>query len=222
MGMVERRQRRSAAPGAAAAEAFPAAPVNATWGLRLAYVLVLVGAVSALAGVLALAADLGAMGNAGVPQGPLDFLPVVVGAALGVIGALLLVRGGLGVIRPATRLAGGRTAALLGVLLQLPAALAVGALAATPPITVAYLVLLAGLAAAVWRLLPLSNPAPLARHPAPPEKTQAGPSRPPTWTGQRGPDPLQWVSSGPPPPPSAGQTTTLADGPPERRRRAGL
>ncbi|MGC8474049.1 MAG: hypothetical protein ACP5PW_06550 [Candidatus Dormibacteria bacterium] len=220
--MVERRQRRSAAPGAAAAGPFPAVPANSAWGLRLAYALVLVGAVSALAGVLALVADLGAMGNAGVPQGPLDFLPVVVGAGLGVLGAALLARGGLGVIRPATRLAGGRTSALLGVLLQLPAALAVGALAATPPITVAYLVLLVGLAVAVWRLIPVSNPAPLARHPEPPGEMESGPSRPPTWTVQRGPDPLRWVSSGPPPPPSAEPAATLGDGPPERRRRAGL
>ena len=158
--MVERRQRRSAAPGAAAADTFPAASANSTWGLRLAYALVLVGTVSALAGVLALATDLGAMGNAGVPQGPLDFLPVVVGAALGVLGAALLVRGGLGVIRPTNRLAGGRTSALLGVLLQLPAALAVGALAATPPITVAYLALLAGLrvfSALVFQPLVVTN-----------------------------------------------------------------
>ncbi len=225
--MVERRQRRSAAPGAAAADTFPAASANSTWGLRLAYALVLVGTVSALAGVLALATDLGAMGNAGVPQGPLDFLPVVVGAALGVLGAALLVRGGLGVIRPTNRLAGGRTSALLGVLLQLPAALAVGALAATPPITVAYLALLAGLAAAVWRLLPVPAPAPLARHPAPSEEGQGVPSSAPNWPVQLRADPLQWVSPGAPPPPSAGPppspgpAPTLADGPGERRRRAG-
>ena len=221
MGMVERRQRRSAAPGAAAADTLPAASADSTWGLRLAYALVLVGTVSALAGVLALAADLGAMGNAGVPQGPLDFLPVVVGAALGVLGAALLVRGGLGVIRPATRVAGGRASALLGVLLQLPAALAVGALAATPPVTVAYLAFLGGLAAAVWRLLPVSPPAPLARHPAPSVEDQGDPSHAANWSVQPRPDPLQWVSPGAPPPPSAGTATTLADGPAERRRRAG-
>lgn len=219
--MVERRQRRSAAPGAAAPGTFFVARANATWGLRLAYALVLVGAVSALAGIVALAADLGAMGNAGVPQGPLDFLPVVVGAALGIFGAALLVRGGLGVVRPGTRLAGGRPSALLGVALQLPAALAVGILTATPPITVAYLALLAGLAAAVWRLLPVPASPPLARHPAPPEEIQGGLTRAPRRPIQRGPDPLRWVSPVAPPPPSAGPASTLAEGPPEQRRRAG-
>ncbi|MDA8394397.1 MAG: hypothetical protein M0T72_04005 [Candidatus Dormibacteraeota bacterium] len=219
--MVERRQRRSAAAGAAAADMLSAAPIRSAWGRRLAYALVLVGAVSAVSGIVALGADLGAMGNAGVPQGPLDFLPVVVGAALGVCGAALLVRGGLGVIRPGTRLTGGRPSALLGVLLQLPAALAVGALTATLPLTVAYLGLLAGLAAAVWRLLPVPAAPPLARHPAPSEEGRGLPSRAPRWSVQRDPEPLQWVSHGAPPPPSAGPATTAADGPPERRRRAG-
>ncbi len=219
--MVERRQRRSAAAGAAAPETLSTAPAASAWGLRLAYALVLVGAVSALSGIVALAADTGAMGNAGVPQGPLDFLPVVVGAALGVCGAALLVRGGLGAIRPGMRLTGGRQSALLGVLLQLPAALAVGALTATLPLTLAYLALLAGLAAAVWRLLPLPSTPPSARHPAPSEEGRRGPSRGPRWSVQRGPEPLQWVSHGAPPPPSAGPASPLADGSPGHRRRAG-
>ncbi len=201
MWVIERRRRLSASPAREVLAPTLAPDAGSPWGRRLALALVLVGLLSALASVIAIIALAGAMGNAGPPQGPIDFLPVFAGSLLGVVGDLLLVRGGAGVLRPGSRFTGGRGSALAGILLQVPAAAAVGELEASVVITLLYVLLLAGLATLVLRLLPVPGPRPAARHPSAP--LPAAPDPEARWTVRARSEPIQWVAGGTPPPPSA-------------------
>ncbi len=206
MGVIQRRRRLSAHPTREVAPADAAPHRGVPSGRQLAWALVLVGLASALASLLALIALAGAMANAGPPQGPMDFLPVFVGTLVGVAGDLLMVRGGAGVVRPGAWYSGGRTSALVGILLQVPAAAAVGELEASVVITALYLVLLGGLAALTVRMLPGPAARPAARHPEPPSSTPAlasGPAR----AGSA--QPIRWVAAGAPPPPSAGRVAEM-------------
>ncbi len=201
MGVIQRRRRLSAHPAREMAPAGTTPHSGSPSGRQLAWALVVVGLVSALASLIAMVALAGAMANAGPPQGPMDFLPVFVGTLVGVVGDLLMVRGGAGVVRPGTRYSGGRTSALVGILLQVPAAAAVGELEASVVITALYLLLLGGLATLVVRVLPGTAAAPAARHPEPP--SEAAPASRPALAESA--QPIQWVAAGAPPPPSAGR-----------------
>lgn len=203
--MVERRRRRSAAP-APAGPGLSLAPVPpSAWGVRLAWALLLIGALSALEGLFAMVALAGAIGNLGPPQTPLDFFPVFAGGVLGLVGDALLVSGAGGVLFPGARFTGGRSRALVGLALQLPAAAAVGALESSLGITLLYLAAIAGLWYLARRVLPAPGPRPLARHPLPePSPAGAGPlpgER--RWATPQRVEPIRWVAGGAPPPPSA-------------------
>lgn len=201
MTVIERRHRASARLAREVPAQVLGPETGSPWGRQLAWALVLVGLVSAVTSAIAIIVLAGAMGNAGPPQGPMDFLPVFAGSLVGVVGDVLMVRGGAGVLRPGTRFAGGRSSALAGVLLQVPAAAAVGELEASVVITVLYLLLLAGLVTLVVRVLPAPGPRPAARHPQAPS-----PGAPDLRVRQTAParsEPIQWVAGAAPPPPSA-------------------
>jgi hypothetical protein len=199
--VIERRRRLSDDPTREVAPADTAYGRSFPSGRQLAWALVLAGLASALVSLFAIVALAGAMANAGPPQGPMDFLPVFIGTLVGVAGDLLMVRGGAGVVRPGAWYSGGRTSALVGILLQVPAAAAVGELEASVVITALYLLLLCGLATLAVMALPGPAARPAARHPEPP--TPAAPASRPARAESA--QPIQWVAAGAPPPPSAGR-----------------
>lgn len=195
IGVIERRQRRSRRPAAVG----PIPPGrDSVWAARLGWALVLVGLVSAFASVLSLAVVASAMASASPPQSPVEFIPVFAGSVIGLIADVLVVRGGLGMVRPEGRFSGGRGSAVAGLVLQLPAAVVVGALEASWIITAIYLVLMVGILVLLLRVTPQAQARPLARHPESPPTTAR-----PRWTVQPGPEPIQWVGGEVPPPPSS-------------------
>ncbi|MHB8332762.1 MAG: hypothetical protein ACYDEA_11295, partial [Candidatus Dormibacteria bacterium] len=151
--MIQQRKGRArrSSRGAAAAGT-PSLSGDRSW--RLAAVLLLVAAASALGNLVSLAVVAAAMGQTDSPQGPQTFLPVFAGALIAMVGDLVLIRGALSAIRPGWRFAGGRGLVMVGLVLQLPAAVAAGTLEALWPITVAYLLVLAALATLWLRSAP--------------------------------------------------------------------
>jgi hypothetical protein len=199
--VIQRRRRLSGDPSREFSSRDSAHGRSFASGRQLAWALVLAGLASALAGILALVALAGAMANSGPPQGPMDFLPVFIGTLVGLAGDLLMVRGGAGVVRPGAWYSGGRSSALVGILLQVPAAAAVGELEASVVITALYLLLLGALATLAVRVLPGPAARPAARHPKPPSAAVPASRRVRAELAQ----PIQWVAAGAPPPPSAGR-----------------
>ena len=173
------------------------------WATEVALAIALVAVVSALANVVALLVVLSTMATATPPEGAVTYLPVLLGVAIGVAGDALLLRGALGVLSPGIRFSSGRGAVLVGLLVQLVAAAAVGTLEASWVLTLVYLVLLGGLAALWLRFTPAPGPPPMAQHPA--DEGEGRRQITPTgrWTLQGAPPPMTWSGGGVPLPPSA-------------------
>ncbi|MHB8323279.1 MAG: hypothetical protein ACYDHB_02455 [Candidatus Dormibacteria bacterium] len=200
--MIQQRKGRArrSSRGAAAAGT-PSLSGDRSW--RLAAVLLLVAAASALGNLVSLAVVAAAMGQTDSPQGPQTFLPVFAGALIAMVGDLVLIRGALSAIRPGWRFAGGRGLVMVGLVLQLPAAVAAGTLEALWPITVAYLLVLAALATLWLRSAPGVSAKPLARHAEEPLRRRAQVAPSGRWKVAPAPQPMKWRGGVAPPPPSA-------------------
>jgi hypothetical protein len=190
-----RRQRRSRPVQAPARAAAGYQPVPSEWRVRLAWALVVVSVASLLANLLAVVALAGAIAHLGVPQGPLEFALILLGAVAGLIGDVLIARGSMAVALPGYRLAGAPARVPWGLGLQLPAAIAVGVLQSSWLFAVVYVLMLAGLAFLWLRTSPPVQPSPSARHPRseaaePPARAQPVEER----------YPMPWVGTAPPPP----------------------
>jgi hypothetical protein len=202
-----RRQRRSRpAPHPAPATAYlgPAGE----WRVRLALALLVVSAVSVIASLVALLALGGAIAHLGAPQGPLEFAVVFVGAFLGLGGDGLILSGSLAVLRPQSRLSRNPAAVTAGLVLQLPAAAAVGVLQSSWLFAAVYLLMVAGLALLWVRTSPPPQPRPAARH-AVPEQVEGPPAEAPLLDRQ----PIPWIGSAPPPPSASSQRQAEQAGP---------
>lgn len=187
----QRRSRPASIPPPAEASLGPAGE----WRVRLALALLAVSAVSVVANLLALLALGGAIAHLGAPQGPLEFALVFAGALLGLVGDALILSGSLAVLRPWSRLARRPAAVTVGLVLQLPAAVAVGVLQSSWLFAVIYLLITAGLAFLWVRTGPPTQPRPVARH-AVPEQVEGA-------AGEALPldrQPIPWIGSAPPPP----------------------
>jgi len=203
MEVIQPRQGRSRRSHGARPASVSLSSVGGERPSQLAFVLLLVAAVSALGNLISLLVLAGAMGQTDSPQGAQTFLPVFAGALLGIAGDLVLARGALGILRPGSRLGGGRSLVMVGLLLQIPAAAAAGTLEALWPATVAYLLLLAALAWLWLRAAPEASGKPLARHPEEPPRRRAQITSTGRWTVAAPPPPMQWRAGAAPPPPSA-------------------
>jgi len=203
MGVIQPRQGRLRRSHGGAPAAVNPSSVTRDGSWRLAGVLLLVAALSALGDLVSLVVLAGAMGQTDSPQGAETFLPVFAGALIGIVGDLILARGVWGVIRPESRLGGGRSLVMVGLVLQIPAAAAAGTLEALWPITVAYLLLLAALAGLWLRAAPEQSAPPLAKHPGEPPRRRAQITPTGRWTVASAPPPMQWRPGTAPPPPSA-------------------
>ena len=202
MEVIQQRQGRSRrSSGGAPGKVSPA--VRGERSYRLALVLLLVALLSAVGNLASLVVLAATMGQADSAQGPLTFLPAFGGALIGIVGDLILVRGTLGVIRPGGRFAGGRGLVTVGLLLQLPAAAAAGTLEALLPLTVAYVLVLAALAALWLRSAPAASAKPLAKHPDEPQRRRAQVAPSGRWTVAGQSQPMPWRGGSAPPPPSA-------------------
>lgn len=190
-----RRQRRSRPAPASARAAVEYQQAPSEWRVRLAWALLVVSAASLLANLLAVVALAGAIAHLGVPQGPLEFALILLGAVAGLIGDVLIARGSMAVALPGYRLASAPARVPWGLGLQLPAAIAVGVLQSSALFAAVYILMLAGLAFLWIRTSPPVQPSPSARHPrseAPEPPTRAQP------VGER--YPMPWVGTAPPPP----------------------
>ncbi len=202
MEVIQQRKGRSRRSSRAAPAAV-APSVSGDRSGRLAAVLLLVAAASALGNLVSLAVLAAAMGQTDSPQGPQTFLPVFAGALMAVAGDVILARGALGVLRPGWRFAGRRGLVTVGLVLQLPAAAAAGTLEALWPITLAYLLVLAALATLWLRAAPGIAAKPLARHPEEPQRRRAQVASGGHWKVVPAPQPMKWRGGSAPPPPSA-------------------
>jgi hypothetical protein len=206
--VIQQRPRRvrSSAHGAKPASD-PEAPEGG-WLWRLALALLALAAVSAFGNLISLVVVGATVGGSDSPQGPETYIPVFVGAVVGLVGDGLLLRGALGVIRPTIPYSGKRRLVIVGLVLQLPAAAAVGTLEASWAMTVVYVLIVAGVV--VWwsRLTPGLGPRPLAQHPAgsPRRVDVASTGR---WVVNEPIQPIRWVGGAPPPPSAPAANSAL-------------
>ncbi|MGH7611469.1 MAG: hypothetical protein ACREN4_05560 [Candidatus Dormibacteria bacterium] len=206
--MTEPRRLRRSLPSRPEGPPRATSELPSEWLVRLAWALLGVACLALLGDVLAIVATLGAIVHLGALRGPLEFALVLLGALLGLVGSALTATGCLAVLRPDWTFAGRPGQVLWGLGLQVPAAAAAGVLEASPGSTVAYLILLAGLAWLWWRFSPPPPPVPLARHPAPDQPAEAAPA--PTPAPAR--EPFPWLSPAPPPPSAPGAGPNPAQG----------
>jgi len=220
MGMIQQRPtraRRSSQSSRQQARGSTAPAQTGEWGLRLGWAIVVIAVVSAVANAASLVAVLSAMSQAGPPQGAVTYLPVIAGAIIGLLGDLLMVSGAAGVVRPGTRMTSGRSSVVVGLILELLAAVAVGTLEASWVITAVYLVFLLALGIVWLRLSPPAAGLPLAQHPA--DLTQGRHTNIPRtgrWTVQGAPQSMPWSGTVPLPPSAPAGTDS-----PDRERPAG-
>ena len=205
MGMIQQRQTRARRSGDRPRTDSGAGTVAARageWGLRLGWAILAIALISAVANAASLVAVMSAMSQAGPPQGPASYLPVVAGAIVGLLGDLLMLSGAAGVLRPGARMTSGRSSVVVGLVLELVAAVAVGTLEASSIITTVYLVFFVTLGVLWVRLSPVPGERPLAQHPAEELTQRRRTNITPTgrWTVQGAPRSMPWSGTVPLPP----------------------
>ena len=178
------------------------------WLRRLAFALLGLAGLSAVANVVSLLVVVATIGKSDSFQAPETFVPIFLGAVVGLIGDGLLVRGALGVIQPGSPYAGKRRQVIVGLILQLPAAAAVGTLEASVALAIVYVLIVAGVV--VWwsRLTPSPSPRPLAQHPSGAPRRAAVESSG-RWVVNDPVQPIRWVGGAPPPPSAPAAGTAL-------------
>jgi hypothetical protein len=206
--VIQQRPRRVRSSAHGAKPASDTEAPEGGWLRRLAFALLAMAALSAFGNLISLAVVAATVGGSDSPQGPETYIPVFLGAVVGLVGDGLLLRGALGVIRPRSPYSGKRRLVIVGLVLQLPAAAAVGTLEASWVMTVVYVLIVAGVV--VWwsRLTPEVGPRPLAQHPAgaPRRVDVASTGR---WVVNEPIQPIRWVGGAPPPPSAPGANAAL-------------